>query len=173
MVTDFEMRVMRTTVRYVCLLFNTSEEELRSVRRMRSLSDGRAVCMAIMVSFTGMSLESIGACFNRDHSTCTAAVKKVIDLRDTNHDFRARLKVVLDYVNAECDSSFGLDGIMERRSVMPDDNELFLMVCERDKKLEELYCCYNDEATLLLVNSLRELDKRIKERINYLSNKPI
>ena len=39
MVTDFEMRVMRTTVRYVCLLFNTSEEELRSVRRMRSLSD--------------------------------------------------------------------------------------------------------------------------------------
>jgi hypothetical protein len=170
MVTDFDTKVMNTVIKYACLLFNTSEDELISVKRVRQLTDGRAVCMAVMVSFTKMSLEVIAARFNRDHSTCIAAVKKVMDLRDTSQDFRARLKIILDYVNEECKSSFKLEDIMDRKSTMPEDNELFEMVCARDKKIQLLSKDYNDSFTLLLAKEIRAIQSNIDERLNYLNN---
>jgi hypothetical protein len=170
MVTDFDTKVMKTVIKYACLLFNTSEDELISVKRVRELSDARAVCMAVMVSFTKMSLESIAARFNRDHSTCIASVKKVMDLRDTNIDFKARLKVIMDYVNEECKSCFKLEDIMDRKSTLPEDNELFEMVCARDKKIQLLYKDYNDSFTVLLVKEIRALQTNIDERLNYLTN---
>lgn len=168
MVTDFDTKVMKTVIKYVCILFNTTEDELISAKRLRHMTDGRAVCLAVMVCFTRMTEKKIAARFNRDHSTAIASVKKVMNLRDTDSVFRDKLKVIIDYINDDCKASFTIEDIVERKDTMPEDKELFDLTCTYEKKLALLHSDYNDQFTLLLAKELRAINAQIEERLNYI-----
>lgn len=170
MVTDFDIKMAGIAEKYVCLLFNTSVDLLRSRRRFREMTDGRAICIACMVSFTDMTLNAIGARYNRDHSTAIHAIKKVIDLRDTDPTFRAKLTVIVDYINGECGTEFKISDIQERKDIVPEGTELFDLTKQLEKKQELLFEDYPDVFKLELIRELIGIKRQIKARLEFFNN---
>jgi chromosomal replication initiator protein len=64
-------------IQLVCLNYHLGESEITSVSRRRQLNEARAMGMYLLRTLTNKTLEEIGACFHRSHSTTLYTIKQV------------------------------------------------------------------------------------------------
>jgi chromosomal replication initiator protein len=65
-------------VDYICDLYHTEVDEIKSKKKTKHLSMVRHVCMYVLKEKYGLSLSSIGSCLGgRDHTTVIEGVKKI------------------------------------------------------------------------------------------------
>ena len=82
--------IQRTVAEY----YKIKVADLLSKRRSRSVARPRQLAMALSKELTNHSLPEIGNAFGgRDHTTVLHACRKVVALREENHDIKA------DYTN--------------------------------------------------------------------------
>jgi len=73
-------------IKRICVMFQISEEELRSQCRGRKHIKARQATVFLLKELTSLSLNEIGKIIGRDHSTVHSTLKKV-RLRMTEDDF--------------------------------------------------------------------------------------
>lgn len=79
----------------VCKAFGVDVVSLRSKSRRRELVQARQVAMFLSKNLTNTSLSTIGAKIgNRDHSTVLHSCKAVVDMLETNSDFKERVRIL-------------------------------------------------------------------------------
>ena len=76
----------------VCRVYNVTEEDLKSKKRVMNVSQARKTAMYLVREIVEMSLPEIGKVFNRDHSTVIYAINEVEKEKDKNSFFRATLE---------------------------------------------------------------------------------
>jgi chromosomal replication initiator protein len=76
--------------------FEVSPEDIKSKKRIESITFARQVSMYIMREITDMSLPEIGQQFNgRDHSTVHHAIKKIEDKININNILKSRINDII------------------------------------------------------------------------------
>lgn len=76
--------------------FEVSPEDIKSKKRIESITFARQVSMYIMREITDMSLPEIGQQFNgRDHSTVHHAIKKIEDKINVNNILKSRINDII------------------------------------------------------------------------------
>lgn len=74
--------------------FNIKTSDLRSGRRLQSISKPRQIAMFICRNFIGSTFPSIAKHFNKDHSTVISAVKNIEKIIKTDSSIRESIEVL-------------------------------------------------------------------------------
>ena len=83
----------------VCREFDVTEDEIKSKKRVESISFARQVAMYIMRELTDLSLPDIGRYFGgKDHSTVHHSIKKVETKMEMSTSFRDRMNGIIKNV---------------------------------------------------------------------------
>ena len=79
---------------------NISIEEIKAKTRKREIVQARQISMYFAKKLTNTSLSVIGKHFgNRDHSTVIHACQTVVDLMDTDIEYKNRLSEIQKIIN--------------------------------------------------------------------------
>ena len=90
--------------RSVAEAFGVSVEELVGQGRPQSIAEPRQVAMYLCRRMTRASLDTIGASFNRNHSTVVHACKAVRGTRSVDADFKARVDGIVRALGRDPDA---------------------------------------------------------------------
>ena len=80
--------------RAVCHHFHVRSSDLTSKDRHRTIALARHVAMYLAKQRLGVSFPELGRAFGKDHTTVMSAVRKVDELRRTDHQVRAHLDAI-------------------------------------------------------------------------------
>ncbi len=86
----------------VCATFNVSVEDLQSPRRRKELAAARKVGMYLCRRYTSESLQSIGKCFKRSHSSVLYAVNDLTKSMEKDGKLKRQVEHVSHRLDASC-----------------------------------------------------------------------
>lgn len=72
-----------------------SADAIKSPARFRGIVEARHIAMYLMRKSAGMTLQSIGAKFNRDHATAISSIRKVEELLEIDAAFRNKYEQIV------------------------------------------------------------------------------
>lgn len=82
--------------------FNISRNELHSIRKIKSISFPRQICMYLIKTLLTWSYQQIGDYFNsKKHSTVMFAIKKVKEQIDSDKQFKTFIEMLIEKIKRE------------------------------------------------------------------------
>ncbi len=81
--------------------YHITSSDILSLKKDLTLAIPRPIAMYMTSAFTGYNISRIGEAFNKDHSTVIYNVKKIKDLRKTDHELDETIKVLINKINPD------------------------------------------------------------------------
>ena len=85
----------------VCRFYNVEESVIRGTLKNKGTAEARQIAMYLIRKLTNLSLPEIGKEFNRDHSTCLYAIRKVeVALKNGDTNMQNNIRDITANINS-------------------------------------------------------------------------
>ena len=81
--------------------YHITSSDILSLKKDKAIALPRQIAMYLTSEFTGYNISRIGEAFNKDHSTVIYNVKKIKELRKTDHELDETIKVLINKINPD------------------------------------------------------------------------